>query len=80
MDKSKFQSRKFICWLTASIFVLMSFITYIIVKDAAIMEVTKIFAESWGWVSSVYIGMNCVQKFVKDKDGIKNDSQDIIMR
>ena len=63
MDKNKFQSRKFIVWFTATVFVLMSFITYLIVKDNSIMEVTKTFSDGWIWVSGIYIGSNAIQKF-----------------
>ena len=63
MDNKKLTSRKFIVWLTATIFVLMSFITYLIIKDNSIMEVTKTFSDGWIWVSGIYIGSNAIQKF-----------------
>lgn len=74
MDE-KFKSRKFICWITATIFVTASLILNFITDNMG--DITKIFAESWGWISSIYIGSNVAQKFVK-KD-VFND-QDIITR
>lgn len=63
----KIKSRKFIVWLVATIFVVFSFIAYIIVRDNEVMNVTKIFAESWGWISAIYIGGNVAQKFATEK-------------
>lgn len=60
----KFKSRKFIVWITATVFLILSFVAYFIVKDSAITEVTKTLAESWGWVSALYIGGNVAQKYV----------------
>lgn len=65
--KEKLKSRKFVVWITATILLLLSFIAYVIVKDSTMAEVIKIFAESWGWVSALYIGGNVVQKFVGEK-------------
>ena len=58
----KLKSRKFIVWITSTVFVTLSFIAYIIVKDIEVMSVTKTFAESWGWISALYIGGNEAQK------------------
>lgn len=60
----KFKSRKFIVWIMATVFLILSFVAYFIVKDSAITEVTKTLAESWGWVSALYIGGNVAQKYV----------------
>lgn len=65
--KEKLKSRKFVVWITATILLLLSFIAYVIVKDNTMAEVIKIFAESWGWVSALYIGGNVAQKFVGEK-------------
>lgn len=66
MDE-KLKSRKFIVWLVATIFVVFSFVAYIIVKDIEVMDVIKIFAEGWTWISVFYIGGNVVQKFATTK-------------
>jgi hypothetical protein len=58
----KLKSRKFIVWIVSTVFVFLSFIAYIIVKDSEVMSVTKTFAESWGWISAFYIGGNVAQK------------------
>ena len=63
----KLKSRKFIVWIVASVFVILSFVAYVIVKDSAVMDVTKIFAEGWIWVSALYIGGNVAQKFTEEK-------------
>lgn len=65
--ENKFKSRKFIVWITATIFLVLCFVAYVIVKDSTMAEVIKIFAESWGWVSALYIGGNVAQKFVGEK-------------
>ena len=62
MANDKLKSRKFIVWLTSTIFVVVSLILNFI--SDSFMEVSKIFAESRGWVSAVYIGGNVTQKFV----------------
>lgn len=59
----KLKSRKFIVWITATVFLLLSFFSYIIREDAALTEIMKVFAESWGWISTIYIGGNVAQKF-----------------
>lgn len=63
--ENKFKSRKFIVWITATIFLVLCFVAYMIVKDSTMAEVIKIFAESWGWVSALYIGGNVAQKFTE---------------
>lgn len=65
--KEKLKSRKFVVWITATIFLVLCFVAYVIVKDSTMAEVIKIFAESWGWVSALYIGGNVAQKFVGEK-------------
>lgn len=65
----KLKSRKFIVWLVATILLVLSFIAYMIVKDSTMAEVIKIFAESWGWVSALYIGGNVAQKFTEKTGG-----------
>lgn len=59
----KLKSRKFIVWIVSTVFVVLSFIAFIIVKDSEVMNVTKIFAEGWTWISAIYIGGNVAQKF-----------------
>lgn len=67
---NKFTSRKFIVWITATVFLILVFVSYFISRDSAITEIMKIFAESWGWISSIYIGGNVAQKFT---EGIKRE-------
>ena len=59
----KFTSRKFIVWLTATVLLLACIVVYCVVKDNGIMEVSKILAEGWVWVSALYLGANAVGKF-----------------
>lgn len=59
----KLKSRKFIVWVTTTIFVVVSLILNFIVKDFS--DITKIFAEGWSWISAIYIGGNVAQKFTK---------------
>ena len=59
--KEKIKSRKFIVWLTSTIFVAISLILNFVADNMG--DITKIFAESWGWISSIYIGTNVAQKF-----------------
>lgn len=66
---NKFTSRKFIVWVTATVFLILVFVSYFISRDSAITEIMKIFAESWGWISSIYIGGNVAQKFT----GVKKE-------
>lgn len=68
MNDNKFTSRKFIVWITATIFLIFVFVSYFISKDSSLTEIMKIFAESWGWISSIYIGGNVAQKcFMKEQ-------------
>lgn len=62
MSKStKLNSRKFIVWLTATIFLIGALALSFITKDQALaLE----FAPWWGGISMVYIGGNVAQKFV----------------
>ena len=70
----KLKSRKFVVWLVATIFVVLSFVAYIIVKDVEVMDVTKIFADGWIWISVFYIGGNTAQKFApKNSNGEFNE-------
>jgi hypothetical protein len=66
---NKFTSRKFIVWVTATVFLILVFVSYFISHDSAITEIMKIFAESWGWISTIYIGGNVAQKFT----GVKKE-------
>lgn len=63
--KRKIQSRKFIVWITSTIFVLLSMLAYFLVNDPALTRVMETFAHSWGWVSVVYIGGNVLDKKLK---------------
>lgn len=58
----KLKSRKFIVWITSTIFLVLGIVGYYITRDSGMTEVLKIFAESWGWISAVYIGGNVAQK------------------
>jgi hypothetical protein len=66
---NKFTSRKFIVWVTATFFLILVFICYFISRDSALTEIMKNFAESWGWISTIYIGGNVAQKFT----GVKKE-------
>lgn len=59
----KFKSRKFIVWITSTIFIIISLILSFI--NNSFVDVLKIFAENWGWISAFYIGGNVIQKFKK---------------
>lgn len=67
MAENKMKSRKFIVWLTATAFLILSFVVFFLTKET---KLTETFAESWGWISTIYIGGNVAQKFV---NGVKND-------
>ena len=69
---NKLKSRKFIVWLVATIFLLLSFVCYFVIKDSTITDVMKIFAEGWCWISAIYIGGNVAQKFT-DKTGSESE-------
>jgi len=69
--EEKFKSRKFIVWITATILLLMCLIGYCVVKDSGIMEVAKIMAEGWIWVSALYIGANGISKFATKNIEVK---------
>lgn len=64
---NKLKSRKFIVWLTSTVFLILGFIGYFIVKTSDITDLLKILAESWGWISAIYIGGNVAQKFTEGK-------------
>lgn len=68
MNENKFKSRKFIVWLTSTVLLILSFVAYFIVRESAITEVMKMLAESWGWVSALYIGGNVAQKCFTPKE------------
>lgn len=59
----KLKSRKFIVWITSTIFIIISLILSFI--NNSFIDVLKIFAENWGWISSFYIGGNVLQKYIK---------------
>lgn len=63
--KEKMQSRKFIVWIMATAFVLLALLAYFVSNDPALTSVMEIFAQSWGWVSVVYIGGNVLDKRLK---------------
>lgn len=63
----KFKSRKFIVWITATVLLLICLIGYCVVEDNGIMDVAKIMAEGWVWVSALYIGANGITKFANKK-------------
>ena len=67
MAENKMKSRKFIVWLTATAFLILSFVVFFLTKET---KLTETFAESWGWISAIYIGGNVAQKFV---NRVKND-------
>jgi hypothetical protein len=69
----KIKSRKFIVWLVATILLVSSFVVYCIAKTDLMAEVCKILAESWKWVSVIYIGGNVAQKFT-NKNGTSSIS------
>lgn len=64
---NKLKSRKFIVWLTATVFLILGFVGYFIVKSSDITELLKILAEGWTWISAIYIGGNVAQKFTEGK-------------
>lgn len=66
MDE-KFKSRKFIVWITATILLILSFVAYCVVKTDLMVEVCKILAEGWIWISALYIGGNVASKFTNKK-------------
>ena len=72
MDKSKFQSRKFICWLTSTILLVLSLIINCIIKTDVMAEVCKTLAEGYTWISALYIGVNGAQKFA-NKNEVNNE-------
>lgn len=59
----KFQSRKFIVWIAATIFE-MGAIALAFIKDTSLASQ---FTPWWGAISTVYIGGNVVQKFAEIK-------------
>lgn len=65
---NKLKSRKFIVWLTSTIFLILGFVGYFIVKSSDITELLKILAEGWTWISAIYIGGNVAQKFTEKKE------------
>lgn len=75
--KDKLNSRKFIVWVTSTVFVLLSFIAFVMTNNSALEDIMRIFADGWVWISSIYIGVNGISKFANK--GVNND-QDIIMR
>lgn len=64
-EDNKFKSRKFIVWITSTLFLLLSFILHFITGNMA--EILKQLAESWGFISMLYIGGNVAQKFTEKK-------------
>lgn len=71
--KKKMQSRKFIVWMMATVFVLLALLAYFVSNDPALTRVMEIFAQSWGWVSIVYIGGNVLDKKLKGGDNGLSD-------
>lgn len=65
---NKFLSRKFIVWLTATIFVILAFIF----KQA---EVVNNLIPWWGSISLVFIGANVAQDFAAAKK-IQSECED----
>jgi hypothetical protein len=59
----KLKSRKFIVWITSTIFIIISLILSF--TNNSFVDVLKIFAEDWGLISAFYIGGNVLQKFKK---------------
>lgn len=57
---SKFNSRKFIVWLTATC-LYVSFIAYAFVTGDS--SVAREFTPWWGGITVTYLGANAVQKF-----------------
>lgn len=74
--KKKIQSRKFIVWIMATIFVLLVMLAYFLSNDPALTSVMETFAESWGWVSVIYIGGNVVSKKLGGKHGLSDFNLD----
>lgn len=71
--KRKVQSRKFIVWMTATVFVLLALLAYFVSSDPSLTGVMETFAQSWGWVSVVYIGGNVLDKRLKGGDNGLSD-------
>lgn len=76
-NNSKFKSRKFVVWITATVLTVGSLIAASITNNDMLAEVSKIFAEGWIWISAFYLGANGISKFA-NKTGGTNES--IIMR
>ena len=66
--KSKFESRKFLVWLTTTVLVVACLITSAIYNSEHIAKTTEIFAEGYIWVSSFYLGANALSKFGNKKE------------
>lgn len=65
----KLKSRKFVVWITSTVLLVLSFIISAIVKSDFMSETCKTLSESWGWISTIYIGGNVAQKcFVKGSE------------
>lgn len=61
--KEKIKSRKFVCWATSTILLVLSFIANCIIKTDLMAEVCKTLAEGYTWITAIYIGGNTAQKF-----------------
>lgn len=72
-DKKKLSSRKFIVWLTATVFELIALVAGFFTKDFTLAQE---FIPWWGGISMLYIGGNVAQKFVKPETEIKGEESE----
>lgn len=59
---NKFESRKFIVWLTTTALVVATLIVSAIYNSEHIAKTAEIFADGYIWVSSFYLGANALSK------------------
>lgn len=65
---NKFESRKFIVWLTTTALVVATLIVSAIYNSEHIAKTAEIFADGYIWVSSFYLGANALSKFGNKKE------------
>ena len=70
--KSKFESRKFLVWMTTTILMVICLIVACLVENEYIAKTAEIFAENYGFISMIYLGANAASqfanKFIKDEE------------
>lgn len=70
----KLKSRKFVVWLATTILTVISLSLNFFVDNTEIASLSKVFAEGYVVISSIYIGGNVAQKFTKNNEEVNNDA------